>query len=126
MKFRIFTLLAAIALALTFSATAVQAAGPGDGTCPNPYFNDSDGDGIPNGLDPDYTPPADGTGFQYQRRGGAGVVSQVQTRSTYQWREMWTRENLRLLIGTFGFGPGTGTGVCDGTGPKGFGGFGKR
>lgn len=26
---------------------------------------DDDGDGIPNGCDPDYLPPLDGTGFQY-------------------------------------------------------------
>ena len=124
MKFRTFTLFAAIALAFALTAASVQAAGPGDGTCPNPSMNDADGDGIPNGLDGDYTPPMDGTGYQY-RRAGARPMG-VQSGSTYQWRRAWTGENVRALARSFGFGPGTGTGVCDGTGSKGLGGFGRR
>lgn len=29
------------------------------------WWNDDDGDGIPNCLDPDYVAPQDGTGYQY-------------------------------------------------------------
>ncbi len=43
----------------------------GNGTCDagndgTPLLADDDGDGIPNGQDPDWTPPLDGTGYQYQ------------------------------------------------------------
>ncbi len=44
----------------------------GDGVCDNcpgncnPDAPDDDGDGIPNGHDDDYTPPADGTGQQHR------------------------------------------------------------
>lgn len=52
---------------------------------------DADGDGIPNGQDPDYTRPLDGTGSKFKGdRSG------------------------------FGYGYKRGSGVCDGTGPKGF------
>lgn len=118
MKMRFVTLLAAIAMAFALTASAAQAAAtpPGTGTCPSPWMQDSDGDGIPNGLDPDYLPPQDGTGNQF-RRGAQPAAAQNQVQNRWQWREILTM---------FGFGPGTGTGVCDGTGPKGFGGFGKR
>lgn len=123
MKLRTLTLLAAIALAFAFTATSVHAAGPGDGTCPSPGMTDSDGDGIPNGLDPDWVRPLDGTGNQY----GRGVrPTALQGGETHQWRNAWSFGHLRAVAASFGFGPGTGTGVCDGTGPKGFGGFGKR
>ncbi len=124
MKFRTLTLFAAIALAFALTAASVEAAGPGDGTCPNPNMNDADGDGIPNGIDSDYTRPLDGTGNQYGR--GLARPASMQNRNAYQWRQGWTVEHLRAVASSFGFGPGTGTGVCDGTGPKGFGGFGRR
>lgn len=57
----------------------------GDGI--NDNAPDADGDGIPNGQDPDYIAPQDGTGY----RNGATTAP----------------------------GTGTGTGICDGTGPKG-------
>lgn len=69
---------------------------------------DDDGDGVPNGQDPDWVRPADGTGYQAQHRlGQAGRPDKA------------------------GFGKGafrsgassaaraSGTGVCDGAGPKG-------
>ena len=71
---------------------------------------DSDGDGIPNGQDPDYTKPANGTGHKFgqderRRQGGLG-------------KGKGAGQGLR--DGSCGgTGTGTGTGVCDGTGPKG-------
>ena len=38
-----------------------------DGCIPAPKGDDADGDGIPNGQDPDYVPPKDGTGQQKGR-----------------------------------------------------------
>lgn len=45
-------------------------AGFGNGTCTGgsygaPQLADDDGDGIPNGQDPDWVPPLDGTGHAY-------------------------------------------------------------
>jgi hypothetical protein len=39
----------------------------GDGICDQ--FQDHDGDGVPNGLDPDWDRPEDGSGKQYGRTG---------------------------------------------------------
>lgn len=64
---------------------------------------DDDGDGIPNGQDPDYVKPKDGTGHQFGKLNGAAKASgKAFARGT-------ARRN----------GTCTGTGVCDGTGPKG-------
>lgn len=127
MKIRFVTLLATIAIMLAMAATAAYAAAtpPGTGTCPSPWMQDADGDGIPNGLDEDYVRPQDGTGNQFQR-GAQPASVQSQLQNQWRWSEFFGGRNLRVLAGSFGFGPGTGTGVCDGTGPKGFGGFGKR
>ena len=64
-------------------------------------FQDANGDGIPNALDPDWVKPLDGTGNQFGKM------------------------NARLN-GGFGngfrganAGMGTGTGICDGSSPKG-------
>ena len=70
---------------------------------------DSDGDGIPNGLDTDYTKPANGSGNKFGKmngtNGGLGKGNGA---------------GQRLRDGSCGgTGTGTGTGVCDGTGPKG-------
>ncbi len=119
MKTRLFTMLAVLALTLVAAATTAQARSwdPGQGTCPSPWMQDADGDGIPNGQDPDYVRPLDGTGNQYKR--GARPTA---AGSTWSWQWQWRD----LFNGAFGFGPGTGTGDCDGTGPHGFGGFGRR
>lgn len=69
---------------------------------------DDDGDGVPNGQDADWVKPADGTGFKAQHRiGRAG-------------------EKPKAGFGKGAFRSGAassaraaGTGVCDGTGPKG-------
>jgi hypothetical protein len=103
------TLLATFAL----TATAVNAQGfgpgPGDGICNfidedgdgyNDLAPDADGDGIPNGLDPDYVPAMDGTGNRFgANHGGCTLVKGLGT-------------------GHYGPGDGTGggTGPADGTG----------
>ena len=72
-----------------------------DGDGFNDLAPDADGDGIPNGLDPDYVKPEDGTGMQY----------------------MWGQSEE--LFGHFGEGEGDGEmkmhqyGPGDGTGPVG-------
>ena len=71
----------------------------GDGI--NDCLRDHDNDGVPNRQDPDWTRPQDGTGLknQFGRKSGEG----------------WNRGTFRGQQGPFG------TGVCDGTGPKGMG-----
>lgn len=69
---------------------------------------DSDGDGIPNCQDPDFTRPQDGTGKQFGRmhQGGKGGANGQGCRG----------------MGTGprdGSGPRGQMGLCDGTGPKG-------
>ncbi len=119
-------ILAVSALATSFAASnAVAQTGPGTA---NQYcrYLDDDGDGIPNCLDPDYTPPLDGTGYQFGRGEidpacAGGQFSALQ-RLSYKWSWMWS-----WIIGggatrnTTGFGPGDGTGYDhdgphDGTG----------
>jgi len=68
-----------------FDNPLMQLIGGGDCDGINENAPDADGDGIPNGQDPDYVRPQDGSG------GGSRMVSVT----------------------------GTGTGVCDTTGPKG-------
>ncbi len=72
---------------------------------------DDDGDGIPNGQDPDFTRPRDGTGKKLGRmnHGGRGAIGSGSC----------------LGSGARGNGPRDGSGprgqigLCDGTGPKG-------
>ncbi len=49
------------------------------------WFRDADGDGIPNGLDPDYTRPLDGTGFgaPEKKTGEEGYYYQHRIRTRY-------------------------------------------
>ncbi|HSA95483.1 MAG TPA: hypothetical protein VLJ16_05500 [Acidobacteriota bacterium] len=58
---------------------------------------DADGDGIPNGQDPDWVKPGDGTGYKAAHKIGKGS----------------------FRTGLTAAGRASGTGVCDGTGPKG-------
>mgnify|MGYP001054890298 CR=1 FL=1 len=67
----------------------------GDGI--NDLAKDADGDGIPNGQDPDWVKPADGTGAKAQHKIGKGG----------------------FRTGATAAGRVAGAGVCDGTGPKG-------
>ncbi|MDI6780472.1 MAG: hypothetical protein QME25_09895 [Bacteroidota bacterium] len=87
------TLLTLVAVVFLFASTDAnaQTAKGGKGT---KGFVDLNGDGIPNGKDPDFVKPQDGTG-----------------------RKMMNGKNAKN--GKGGFGPGDGTGNCDGTGPKG-------
>lgn len=83
----------------------------GDGINDNAI--DSDGDGIPNGKDPDYVKPQDGTGRKMMNgktaksgKGGFGPGDGTGNKS------VGPRDGS-------GYGPGTATRNCDGTGPKG-------
>ena len=69
---------------------------------------DTDGDGIPNGQDPDYVKPQDGTGHRFGKMNGAGTMNGAG--------KMYGKSNGR------GGSLGQGGGSCDGTGPKGNGG----
>ena len=89
----------------------------GDGI--NDLAKDADGDGIPNGQDPDWVKPADGTGYKNQNKNGqpdeAGIT---QGKKAGQM----TKSNFgkgSFQTGTTAAGMMTGAGVCDGTGPKG-------
>lgn len=83
-------------------------------------IRDHDGDGIPNGQDPDWTRPGDGTGYQVQNRHGKGTDG--AGRSGLQ-----AGQANRASFGKGSFrggqagspGLGAGTGLCDGAGPKG-------
>ncbi len=72
-----------------------------DGDGINDQFQDADGDGIPNCQDADYVRPQDGTGNKFGHKVGKGNGQEGQ--------------NMK------GAGPkaGSGSGICDGTGPKG-------
>jgi hypothetical protein len=78
---------------------AAGTTGTADAKSGNAYqlARDDDGDGIPNGQDPDWVKPQDGTGYKGQHKIGKGS----------------------FRTGTTAAGRTTGTGVCDGTGPKG-------
>lgn len=115
----------------------------GDGI--NDLAKDADGDGIPNGQDPDWVKPEDGTGYKEQNRNGAAGKAVSETASGYQLARDddgdgvpngqdpdWTKpldgsgykDQHRIgkgsfRTGTMAAGRATGTGGCDGTGPKG-------
>lgn len=88
----------------------------GDGF--NDLAPDADGDGIPNGLDPDYVPAADGSGMSWGPGDGTGCED-GETMKMHQYGE---GEGAGAGTGG-GFGPGDGTGL-DGTGPADGTGFG--
>lgn len=106
--------------------------GPGDGTgiCQfvdedgdgfNDLAPDHDGDGIPNGLDPDYVRPEDGTGHQYKYSYAFqhGLMVDVFGRGfgmiALEGPEGGHMFGLRDGTGT-GFGPADGTGFGPGSG----------
>jgi hypothetical protein len=83
----------------------------GDGI--NDLFRDHDNDGIPNCQDPDWTRPQDGTGYQ-NGKGRHGAQGQFGNGQGFSGRgQRLSRSSFRRGRGLFG------TGVCDGTGPKG-------
>lgn len=94
----------------------------GDGF--NDLAPDSDGDGIPNGQDPDYNPPQDGSGNRFGNAGNrdGGNVFQRWYRNMYQWFKGAPEEALGQGPG-HGYGPGDGSGN-DGISPHDGSGFG--
>ena len=87
-----------------------------DGDGFNDLAPDADGDGIPNGLDPDYVKPEDGTGLQYKwgesdelfGHFGEGEASGDMVMNQYGPGD-GTGEAVGPNDGT-GFGPGEGIG----------------
>jgi hypothetical protein len=82
----------------------------GDGI--NDFQRDHDNDGIPNCQDPDWTPPQDGSGLK-NRFGQGGSHAHFGNRVGFSSGHTWSRSSFR------GVRQGLGSGVCDGTGPKG-------
>ena len=76
-----------------------------DGDGFNDLAPDDDGDGIPNGLDPDYVRPMDGEGKKHQHIWFGGIVSRMFGRAM-----MYAESNQ-------GFGMEPGPGVNTGFGP---------
>ncbi len=72
-----------------------------DGDGINDRIQDADGDGIPNCQDSDWVRPQDGTGNKFGQKAGNGKGQKGP--------------NFKGV----GSNAGNGTGVCDGTGPKG-------
>ncbi len=102
----------------------------GDGF--NDLAPDADGDGIPNGVDPDYAPPMDGTGNRLGADTGISGEDGFAYRHLYKWRHLLGDGQFGTGDGPgFGFGPGEGRGggfgpgdgTCipelDGNGPRG-------
>jgi type II secretory pathway pseudopilin PulG len=89
----------------------------GDGI--NDLARDADGDGIPNGQDPDWTKPEDGTGYKDQNRiGRTGETAMTPgQKSGKGTKSSFGKGSFRT--GVTAAGRTTGTGLCDGTGPKG-------
>lgn len=104
-------IVAAIALLFVFTAPEAEAANPfasfftsGSFAWMHKWFRDHDGDGIPNGKDPDWVPPLDGTGYQDQHRNGSvsgdpeGYTHRNQSQYRYTIREKHQQfENGDLL-----------------------------
>jgi hypothetical protein len=83
----------------------------GDGICDG--IRDHDNDGVPNGQDADWQAPKDGTGYKGPARTPASG-GQFQNGSGF-------RGGSSAGSAAFRRGTGSGTGICDGTGPKGAG-----
>ena len=81
----------------------------GDGI--NDRMRDHDNDGIPNGQDPDWNRPEDGTG--YKNRFQKGSANQFGNRKGFQGSGQWNNSSFRNGQN------GLGGGICDGMGPKG-------
>ncbi len=139
--------LALTALALVASAALAAPRNPSGGlmlgtpqsggTCIyNPLAPDDDGDGIPNGQDPDYVRPLDGTGRRlgrlqaepmgplaflrfWWRQGLLGPIGVIRMSSGYGPGDGTGNGGVGPQDGT-GYGPGASEGSCDGDGPHGF------
>ncbi len=125
--------LAALCLVLMTGVAAAQGFGPGggsgvcgfideDGDGFNDLAPDADGDGIPNGLDPDFAKPEDGTGSQLQHRyGRLGEVGDIANGIANAYAHMHAYQGEGPgqgggLSHSYGPGDGTGTGVGPGDG----------
>jgi hypothetical protein len=140
----IFTTLLALLLSLAAAASAQcdgDGVGSGNGVCQfvdedgdgfNDLAPDADGDGIPNGLDPDYVPAADGEGNRHMYKKGQvsddgsdeGLIAGFGATEKVAGDGLRSGNAYGLGDGTgsgvgpadgTGFGPGDGTGDCDGT-----------
>ncbi len=89
----------------------------GDGI--NDLARDADGDGIPNGQDPDWTRPLDGSGYKDQNRIGLPDDTEMTQgqKAGKVTKSSFGKGSFRT--GMTAAGRTTGTGACDGTGPKG-------
>ncbi len=120
--------LTAALILVTATAANAQDFGPGNGNgtgeCQfidedgdgfNDLAPDADGDGIPNGQDPDYVKPGDGTGNQHKWAQANGNL----------WTKKFGEDMVQAAKGDSQghHGPGDGTGECvgDGTGGGAFG-----
>jgi hypothetical protein len=84
-----------------------------DGDGINDLARDSDNDGIPNCLDPDWVSPEAGLGYK-NKHGYRRQLTKPQNQGgasnfLYQYNYLWNHN----------WGGGSGTGVCNNTGPKG-------
>ncbi|MGB3861727.1 MAG: hypothetical protein WA915_06560 [Candidatus Aminicenantaceae bacterium] len=94
----------------------------GDGICDG--LRDHDNDGIPNGQDPDWTKPKDGTGNQFKKgngnQNGNGNGNQNQNSNNQYGNKSEFRGGNGLSKQSFRqHKSGLGNGLCDSTGPKG-------
>lgn len=128
--FRILSLTALSVILLAAGAYAGNGPGPADepGTMPgcrfidedgdgfNDLAPDADGDGIPNGLDPDYVRPEDGTGRQLGHQMGEFGEGHQGPMGFGPNGDGVGQEGL--MGHRYGPGDGTGTGIgpADGTG----------
>ena len=107
-----------------------------DGDGFNDLAPDHDGDGIPNGLDPDYVRPVDGSGPRHGQQAGMPTQQQLGLlmhlfdpalakfagETTANGHMFGLRDGTGTGFGPAdgtGFGPGSGDGSCDETGPAG-------
>jgi cytoskeletal protein RodZ len=79
---------------------------------------DADGDGVPNGQDPDWVKPGDGTGYAAQHRIGQADATGAQGKKAGQMTKAGFGKGS-FRSGASAAAKVSGTGVCDGTGPKG-------
>lgn len=96
-----------------------------DGDGFNDNAPDHDGDGIPNGQDPDYIKQAkDGTGLQKGKLNKTGQAEGIKSMNKFQKKNRFgeansTKFQSRAKKGSINQTAGTGTGVADGSGPRG-------
>lgn len=107
----VLTVLAVFAFVTTDAAYAQGKGRMGEKKAQQQYGPfDQDGDGIPNGQDPDFVKPRDGSGKQF------GKLHRSGRRMGYGSGDGSGACGIGPLGGS---GFGSGTGICDGTGPKG-------